>query len=121
MKKIALFLQLAVLIYFVLFLILFFSFDIFGSTFNMDPLTPESMLKVFLFGFVLHLIAWAGVAMQRSKLEDKILKMQKEMNELKAKLYDFEHPKIAPSTKVSPSKTQDDTPANLPPRQNFTD
>ncbi len=121
MKKIALFLQLVVLIYFVLFVIFFFSFDALGPAFNMDPLTPESMLTVFLFGLVLFLLAWAAGTLHRNKLVEENGKLQTEMNALKARLYDFEHPKVAPVAKVAPPRVQEDQQANLRPRQNFTD
>jgi len=124
MKKLAQFLQLALLLYFLLFLIFFFSFDTFGSAFGMDPLTPESMVKVFLTGLILFLVAWGAGIIHQNKMDDRAKNLQAEMNELKAKLYDFEHPKTAPVTpvtKVVPPKVQDDSSANLRPRQNFTD
>ncbi|OOG78638.1 hypothetical protein [Algoriphagus sp. A40] len=121
MKKIAQFLQLAVLIYFLLFLIFFFSFNVLGSTFGMDPLTPESMVKVFLTGFILFLAAYGASMIQARNVNDQIRKMQAEMNELKAKLYDFEHPKVVQPTKSVPQKNQEETGGILRPRQNFTD
>lgn len=121
MKKIAQFLQLAVLIYFLLFLIFFFSFNVLGSAFGMDPLTPESMQKVFLTGFILFLAAFGAGMIHARNVNDQIKKMQAEMNELKAKLYDFEHPKVIQSTKPVPQKNQEETSGILRPRQNFTD
>lgn len=121
MKKLAQFLQLALLLYFLLFLIFFFSFDTLGSAFGMDPLTPESMVKVFLTGLILFLVAWGATLIYQNRMTDQTNKLQAEMNELKAKLYDFEHPKATPLTRVAPPKVQDDTSANLRPRQNFTD
>lgn len=121
MKSIAHYLQLAVLIFFLLFLIFFIAFDMFGPMFGMDPLTPESMVKVFLTGFILFLAAWGAGMIHKSNLNDQIKKMQTEMNELKAKLYDWEHPKTPQSSKPVPQKNQEENPGNLRPRQNFTD
>lgn len=121
MKKIAQYLHLAVLIYFLLFLVFFLSFNVLGSTFGMDPLTPESMVKVFLTGFILFLAAYGASLMHSSNMNDQIKKMQSEMNELKAKLYDFEHPKVVTPTKPLPQKNQDESTGLLRPRQNFTD
>lgn len=121
MKKIAQYLHLAVLIYFLLFLVFFLSFNVLGSTFGMDPLTPESMVKVFLTGFILFLAAYGASLMHSSNMNDQIKKMQSEMNELKAKLYDFEHPKVVTPNEPVPQKTQDESAGILRPRQNFTD
>lgn len=121
MKKIAQYLQLAVLIYFLLFLVFFLSFNVLGSTFGMDPLTPESMVKVFLTGFILFLAAYGASLLHNSNVNEQIKKIQSEMNELKAKLYDFEHPKVVASTKPLPQKNQDESTGLLRPRQNFTD
>ena len=122
MKNIAKYLQLAVLLYFVLFLIFFFSFNAIGKTFGMDPLTAESLVKVFLTGFILFLSAWGATLINNSNQNDTIKKMQDEMNGLKAKIYDFEHPKVV-QPKKSPltQKTPDETGGILRPRQNFTD
>jgi hypothetical protein len=121
MKTIAHYLQLAVLIFFLLFLIFFISFDLFGAMFGMDPLTPESMVKVFLTGFILNLAAWGATLIHRSNLNDQIKKMETEMNSLKAKLYDFEHPKTPPPPKPVPQKNQEEHSGILRRRQNFTD
>lgn len=121
MKTIAHYLQLAVLVFFLLFLIFFIAFETLGSVFGMDPLTPESMVKVFLTGFILFLAAWGASLIHKSNLNDQIKKMQTEMNALKAKLYDLEHPKTPQPGKVIPQKNQEDSTGNLRPRQNFTD
>ncbi len=121
MKTIAHYLQLAVLIFFLVFFIFFISFDLFGAMFGMDPLTPESMAKVFLTGFILYLAAWGATLIHRSNLNDQIKKMETEMNTLKAKLYDLEHPKTPPIQKPVPQKNQEDTSGILRRRQNFTD
>lgn len=121
MKKIAQFLQLAVLVFFLGFLLFFYSFDTFGSAFGMDPLTPESMSSVFLTGFILSLAAVGASMMATNNMKSEANKMQAEMNGLKAKLYDFEHPKITQPSKPAPQKTQEEASGILRPRQNFTD
>ncbi len=121
MKKTAQFLQLALLLYFLLFLVFFFSFDTLGAAFGMDPLTPASMLKVFLTGFILFLAAWAADKMNQNSMESHNRKLQAEMNELKAKLYDYEHPKDEAFAKTTVPKTQEDPGGTIRPRQNFTD
>lgn len=122
MKNIAKYLQLAVLVYFVLYLIFFLSFDTIGKTFGMDPLTSDSLVKVFLVGFILFLAAWGAMLLYNSNQNDTIKKMQNEMNGLKAKIYDFEHPKVVePRKPPIPQKTPDETGGILRPRQNFTD
>ncbi|MBN7811774.1 hypothetical protein J0A68_12520 [Algoriphagus sp. H41] len=121
MKKIAQFLQLALLLYFLLFLVFFFAHDTFGSAFGMDPITPESMMKVFLTGFILFVVTWATTRMHQSSMDADAKKMQAEMNELKAKLYDFEHPKVAPTPKPASPKGQEDSGGIIRPRKNVTD
>jgi Skp family chaperone for outer membrane proteins len=121
MKNLALFLQVAVLLYFLLFLIFFLSFDAIGMAFGMDPITPESMVKVFLTGLILFLAAWGAGKMVQNKMNDQVKKIQEEMNGLKAKLYDYEHPKVVTTTKTVTPKTPEDTSGILRPRQNFTD
>ncbi len=121
MKKIAQFLQIALLLYFLLFLVFFFSFDSLGSAFGMDPITPESMVKVFLTGFILFVVTWAASRMHQSSMDTDAKKMQTEMNELKAKLYDFEHPKTTVIPNPAPPKTQEDTGGIIRPRKNVTD
>lgn len=121
MKNIAKYLQLAVLVYFALFLIFFISFDTLGKTFGMDPLTADSLVKVFLTGFILFLAAWGSSMIYSKNQSDKIKKMQNEINNLKAKLYDFEHPNLVEPKKPITQKPQEETGGNLRPRQNFTD
>jgi hypothetical protein len=121
MKNIAKYLQILVLAYFVLYLVFFIAFDTIGKTFGMDPLTSDSMVKVFLTGFILFLAAWGASMMHSSNQYTVIKKMQDEINGLKAKIYDFEHPKVVESKKPIPQKNQEDTSGILRPRQNFTD
>jgi len=121
MKKIAFYLQIALLIFFLVFLMFFIFFETLGSTFGMDPITAESMVKVFLTGSLIFLAAWGAIGIHQSGLNDKLKKMESEMNALKAKLYDLEHPKTAPSQKPIPQKNQEDPSGGIKPRQNFTD
>jgi p-aminobenzoyl-glutamate transporter AbgT len=121
MKNIAKYLQILVLAYFILYLIFFLAFDTIGKTFGMDPLTSNSMVKVFLTGFILSLAAWGAVLMENKNQNDAMKKMQDEMNGLKAKIYDIEHPKVVEPKRPIPQKNQDETSGILRPRQNFTD
>lgn len=121
MKNIAKYLQIVVIAYFVLYLIFFIAFDTIGKTFGMDPLTSDSLVKIFLTGLILFLAAWGAGIMHDSNQNTSIKKMQDEMNGLKAKIYDIEHPKVDEPKRPIPQKTQDDTSGILRPRQNFTD
>jgi p-aminobenzoyl-glutamate transporter AbgT len=121
MKNIAKYLQIVVIAYFILYLIFFLAFDTIGKTFGMDPLTSDSMVKVFLTGFILSLGAWGAVLIQNKNQNDVMKKMQDEMNGLKAKIYDIEHPKVVEPKRPFPQKNQDDSSGILRPRQNFTD
>ncbi|MDX5340419.1 MAG: hypothetical protein LPK25_15430 [Cyclobacteriaceae bacterium] len=121
MKKIAQYLQLALLLFFLLYLMFFIFFDTLGGMFGMDPLTSDSLVKVFLTGSFIFLAAWGSVSMYTSGLNGKIKKMEEEMNAVKAKLYDLDHPKTSPKEKPVPQKNQEETPGAIKPRQNFTD
>lgn len=121
MKKIAQYLQIVVLAYFILYLIFFISFGVFGPMFGMEPLTSDSMVKVFLTGFILYLAAWGAGHMHNTNQNTAFKKLQDEMNGLKAKLYDFEHPQVPQASKPAPQKPVDETGGILRPRQNFTD
>lgn len=128
MKTVAHYLQLALLVFFVIFLVFFIFFDLLGPMVGMDPITPASMVKIFLTGTILCIATWGAKAIHTSGLNDKIKKMEIEMNAVKAKLYDLEHPKTAPSPKQPtpihkpvPQKNQEEPSGNLRPRQNFTD
>ena len=123
MKSLAKYLQIALLAYFLVFLLFFIFFDSIGSAFKMDPITSTSMVKVFLTGLIVFLASWAALAFHANSLTDKIKKMEQEMNGLKAKLYDLEHPKVVtpPAPKPVPQKNQEDPSGTIRPRQNFTD
>ncbi|WP_187176180.1 hypothetical protein [Algoriphagus sp. AK58] len=121
MKTVAHYLQLALLAFFLVFLIFFIFFDTLGSAFGMDPITSASMVKVFLTGSILFLAAWGTKAIYTKGLLDQIKKMEIEMNSVKAKLYDLEHPKSTQTSKPIPQKNQEEPIGTIRPRQNFTD
>ena len=123
MKTIAQYLQIALLAYFLVFLMFFIFFDALGPMFGMDPLTSASVVKIILTGLIVFLSSWVAAAFYNSSLTDKIKKMEQEMNGLKAKLYDLEHPKVVtpPAPKAIPQKNQEDPSGTIRPRQNFTD
>lgn len=128
MKKIHQFLQIALLLYFGVFLIFFISFNTLSGLFNMQEITSDSMVTITLIGLVIFLISWLLGRGVTGSLSDKIKKMDLEINSLKAKIYDFEHPKrsskpVSPSPQSSPatSGSVDSEQSNIPPRQNFVD
>mgnify|MGYP005755588573 CR=1 FL=1 len=121
MKKIAQYLQLALLLFFLVYLMFFIFFETLGGMFGMDPLTSDSLVKIFLAGTFIFLATWGSVSMYTSGLNDKIKKMEAEINSLKAKLYDLEHPKTVSPEKPVPQKNQEEPPGPIKPRQNFTD
>ncbi|WP_051316096.1 hypothetical protein [Algoriphagus vanfongensis] len=126
MKKFHDIMQIVLLVYFVAYLIFFITFDTLGNLFGMDEVTSQSMVTIFLVGLGIFLVAWLTGKGAFSSLNSKITKMDNEMNRLKAKIYDFEHPQTPASSKPSapkqtPPKTPESDGGNLPPRQNFTD
>ncbi|WP_339701729.1 hypothetical protein [Algoriphagus aquimarinus] len=121
MKKLHQILQIALLVYFGTFLIFFIAFDTLGGIFGMDEITSDSMVTIILIGFILFLAAWGSSYAAYNSLTSTIKKMEIDANSLKAKIYDFEHPRIptTPTTKsIIPSDTDQ---SSLPPRQNITD
>jgi hypothetical protein len=120
MKKLALYLHIATFAFLAFFLIFFLSFDSLGRIFGMDPLLPESLVKIFLTGLILYGASWGASALQSNVLNEQIKKMQIEMNQLKAKIYDFEHPKTPQSPKSVQTKPQEESGGTIRPRQNFT-
>jgi hypothetical protein len=125
MKKLHQIIQIALLVYFGAFLIFFIAFDTLGSAIGMEEITSDSMVKITLIGLILFLVAWGSSYVAYQSLASKIKKMETEMNSLKAKIYDFEHPVIPTKPGATPGYKQlsatDPEPSNLPPRQNFTD
>jgi hypothetical protein len=122
MKTIAFFLQLVLLLFFILFLILFIFHDSLGTLVGMDPITSVALGKIFLTGTILFLLSWVASAFRLNALENRLKKKEAELNAIKAKIYDLEHPKAASITsKPVPQKNQDEQSGILRPRQNFTD
>lgn len=127
MKKLHQILQIILLVYFGAFLIFFIAFDTLGSMFGMQEITSDSMVTIILVGLILFLLAWGSSYFAYSSLTSKIKKMETEMNALKAKIYDFEHPTVPQKPSTAPAqKPSTPTPAypeqsKIPPRQNFTD
>lgn len=126
MKKFHQIMQIVLLVYFVAYLIFFITFDTLGSLFGMAEVSSQSMVTIFLIGLGIFLVAWLTGKGAISSLNSKITKMDNEMNRLKAKIYDFEHPHtpepVKPSTpKPAPTKAPESDSGNIPPRQNYTD
>lgn len=121
MKSIAFFLQLLLSAFFLVFLVLFVFFDSLGAVLGMDQISSDLMGRIFLIGLILFLFSWAVSTFVLTDLRNQLKKMEAELNAVKAKLYDLEHPKIASTAKSVPQKNQDDQPGMIRPRQNFTD
>jgi len=120
MKKFHQILQIAILVYFGVFLIFFIGFDTLGGLFGMDEITSDALVNIILIGSVLFLLSWAvGYSVQNS-MTSAMKKIEQEMNGLKAKIYDFEHPKTNPKSPEAPKKGTEGDPLSLPPRQNIT-
>ncbi|TFV94717.1 hypothetical protein E4S40_11960 [Algoriphagus kandeliae] len=122
MQKFHRILQIILLVYFAGLLLFFISFDTMGGLVGIAEVTSDSVVKILLTGLVLFLISWLVGKGVKSSLQSKVKKMENEMNALKAKIYDFEHPKgqEKPKTESTP-KPSDSESSNLPPRQNFTE
>lgn len=121
MKSVAQFLQLALLVFLLTFLLFFIFFDVLGPAFGMDPITPVSLVKIFLTGLILSLASWGASTIYTGGLIAKQKKTEIEMNAVKAKLYDLEHPKSTSQSKPIPQKNQEESGGIIRPRQNFTD
>ena len=125
MKKLHQILQIVLLVYFGAFLIFFLGFTSLGSMFGMEEITADAMITVFLVGAVIFLITWGTSSMAIKRLNEQMAKREMEMNSLKAKLYDFEHPKTTQTPPVSaprtPTKPGETDQSNIAKRQNITD
>lgn len=99
----------------------FIFFEVLGPAFGMDPITSASMVKIFLVGLILTLASWGSTTIYISGLLAKQKKTEMEMNAVKAKLYDLEHPKSTQQARPVPQKNQEDPGGLIRPRQNFTD
>ncbi len=121
MKTLTQILQLILLSFLLIFLMFFIFFDVLGSAFGMDPILPDAMVKVFLTGMILSLTSLGATSIYIKGLLDKQKKTENEMNAVKAKLYDLEHPKSPQPYKPVPQKNQEEIGGAIRPRQNFTD
>lgn len=121
MKKFHQFAQIALLIFFVAYIIFFMAFNTLGSMFGMDEITSDGLVKIFLAGLVLVLLTWAGAYFALKSQSDQLSKKEVEMNKLKAKLYDLEHPDTPSTPKGKEPKPTDSDSSGIKPRQNFTE
>ncbi len=124
MKKLHQILQIVLLVYFGAFLIFFLGFSSLGGMFGMEEITADAMVTVFLIGAILFLITWGSSSMTMKGMNDQMSKREIEMNSLKAKLYDFEHPKTtqaAPASVPRTTKPGESDQSNIAKRQNITD
>lgn len=120
MKKFHQILQITLLAYFGAFLIFFIAFDTLGGIFGMDEITSDSMVKIILTGLIIFLLTWAIGYSVANSMTTSMKKMENDVNALKAKIYDFEHPAVSPKSTDPMKKMKDPDPTNLPPRQNIT-
>lgn len=121
MKKFHQFAQIALLIFFVVYTIFFMAFNTLGSVFGMDEITSDGLVKIFLIGLVLFLLAWIAAYFALKGQSDQLAKKEAEMNKLKAKLYDLEHPDTPSTPKGKEVKSTDTDSSGIKPRQNFTE
>lgn len=120
MKKLHQILQIVLLVYFGAFLIFFIAFDTLGGLFGMEEITSDDMVTITMIGLILFLAAWGSSYAAYSSLSSQIKKMESETNALKAKIYDFEHPRVPESSTSKPTSPSDKDQSNIAPRQNFT-
>lgn len=124
MKKLHQILQIVLLVYFGAFLIFFLGFSSLGGMFGMEEITADAMITVFLIGAVIFLINWGSSSMAMKGINEQMSKREVEMNSLKAKLYDFEHPKTThapPASVPRTTKPGESDQSNIAKRQNITD
>jgi len=124
MKKLHQILQIVLLVYFGAFLIFFLGFSSLGGMFGMEEITPDAMITVFLIGAIIFLINWGTSLMTMKGIKEQMSKREVEMNSLKAKLYDFEHPKttiLPPASVPRTNKPGEPDQSNIAKRQNITD
>jgi hypothetical protein len=86
----------------------------------MEEIDSDSMVKIILTGFIVFLLAWAIGYSVSNRMATSIKKMEREINALKAKIYDFEHPDVTPKTTKLIEKEKDTDPTNLPPHEDIT-
>lgn len=122
MQKFHRILQIILLVYFGGLLIFFIAFDTMAGLVGMAEVTSDSVVKILLTGLIIFLISWLVGKGVKSSLQSKVKKMENEMNALKAKIYDFEHPKTVEKPKPQEvQKPSESDGSSIPPRQNFTE
>ena len=121
MKKFHQFTQIALLIFFLVYLIFFMAFDTLGGMFGMDEITSDGLVKILLVGFILFILSWSAAYFAMKKQADLLTKKEGEMNKLKAKLYDLEHPNAPERPSIPASKPSETDSSGIKPRQNFTE
>ena len=123
MKKLHQILQIVLLVYFGAFLIFFLGFTSLGGLFGMEEITADAMITIFLVGAILFLINWVASILTVKGMNEQMNKREIEMNSLKAKLYDFEHPKASqtPDSLSRTTKPGEPDQSNIAKRQNITD
>lgn len=121
MRSITFYLQLMLLAFFLVFLLLFVFFETLGILVGMDEISPDAMVRIFLVGLIIFLVSWLAGAIEVNSRNRKLKTMEAEMNSVKAKLYDLEHPQSRPTAKSVPQKNQIEHMGIIRPRQNFTD
>ena len=121
MRSIAFYLRLMLLAFFLVFLLLFVSFETLGKLVGMDEISPDAMVRIFLLGLIIFLSSWLAGAIEVNSRNRKLKTMEAEMNSVKAKLYNLAHPQSRPSAKSVPQKNQNEHLGIIRPRQNFTD
>jgi hypothetical protein len=109
MKKLHQFLQIIVLAYFGTFLFFFMGFGTLGPIFGMEEITPNSMTTIFLIGGGLLLVQWGTGLLMIKGINDTLSEKEQEMVNLKAKLYDLEHPKLAEKKTAELPKSSSET------------
>ncbi|MDN3203097.1 hypothetical protein [Algoriphagus sediminis] len=105
MQKFAKFLQILLLIFFGLFLIFFIAFETLGGWVGMDEISSDNMVTIMLIGFIIFLASWLFHYLTVSGLASKLEKKELELNKVKAKVYDLEHPQTE-EEKVKPVDTK---------------
>ena len=119
MKKISQIFLITLLIYFGALMVFFIAFDTLGGLFGMEEITSDIMVNITLAGFLLFLFTWLFTHLSIKSVSSSLKKKEIEMKNLKARLYDLEHPADSPPKPESNQNTASDDTKNIKPRQNF--
>jgi len=60
----------------------------------MDEVSSDNMVTIMLIGFIIFLASWLFHYLTISGLTSKLDKKEVELNKVKARVYDLEHPQI---------------------------